>query len=238
MRLDLYLVQQGFAPTRTRAANIIRLGGVTVDGRLVDKPAYDVATGADVVVRDVVEYASLGGLKLAHALQRFDLHPAGRAVDIGASNGGFTHCLLLHGAAHVYAVDVGECALPDYLAEDSRVTPMPRTNARNLTLGDVGGEVDWVVVDVSFISVRLLLPVVYRLLRQGGSAVILVKPQFEVGPSRLTKTGIVREEKYRLGALEDVCTDARTLGFAVHGHTPVPLLFADKNVEYLVYLRK
>ena len=141
MRLDVYLVDRGLAPTRTRAANMIRLGGVSVNGKRVDKPAYDVGEGDEVVAEDVIGYASLGGLKLQKALDTFGIEISGRAVDIGASNGGFTHCLLQHGARHVYAVDVGDCALPDFLVRDGRVTPMPNTNARSLTREDLGGAV-------------------------------------------------------------------------------------------------
>ena len=238
MRLDLYLVTRSLAPTRTRAANIIKLGGVFVNGKRVDKPAYDVAEGDEVKVSDVIEYASLGGLKLERALTTFSIAVAGRAVDIGASNGGFTHCLLAHGAERVYAVDVGECALPDFLLADPRVVSMPKTNARNLTPDDLGGQVAMGVVDVSFISVTYLLPVLYALLLPEGQAVVMVKPQFEVGKQALTKSGVVKDEKARLRALETVKAEARRLGFTVVGDCPVPLLFEDKNVEYLLYLRK
>lgn len=238
MRIDVYLVQKGLAPTRTRAANMIKLGGVFVNGRRVDKASYDVADSDAVTVTDVIEYASLGGLKLAKALSEFHISPHGRAVDIGASNGGFTHCLLLHGAQKVYAVDVGECALPDFLLQDARVVSMPKTNARALTADNVEGPVDFGTVDVSFISVTYILPVLYDLLLPGGEAVVLVKPQFEVGPRFLTKTGVVRDAKARLGALERVKSSAVALGFTVVGSCEVPLLFEDKNVEYLLYLRK
>ena len=238
MRIDVYLVQKGLAPTRTRAANMIKLGGVFVNGRRVDKASYAVADSDAVTVTDVIEYASLGGLKLAKALSEFHISPRGRAVDIGASNGGFTHCLLLHGAQKVYAVDVGECALPDFLLQDARVVSMPKTNARALTTDNVEGPVDFGTVDVSFISVTYILPVLYDLLLAGGEAVVLVKPQFEVGPRFLTKTGVVRDAKARLGALERVKSSAVALGFTVVGSCEVPLLFEDKNVEYLLYLRK
>jgi len=238
MRLDLYLVQHHLAPTRTRAANVIKLGGVTVNGKRVDKPAFDVAEGDAVVAHDVVEYASLGGLKLQKALDEFGIRLKGRAVDIGASNGGFTHCMLTRGIRHVYAVDVGECALPDFLRQDDRVTPMPKTNARTLTAEMLGGTVDFGTVDVSFISVCYLLPVLYAVLSAGAEAVVLVKPQFEVGAKNLTKTGVVKDEKTRRKALEKVQAEAASVGFSIMGTCAVPLLFADKNVEYLLYLRK
>lgn len=238
MRLDLYLVQNGLAPTRTRAANLIKLGGVSVNGRVVDKAAWDVSDGDSVTVTDKIEYASLGGLKLQRAIEQFAIEPRGRAVDIGAANGGFTHCLLAHGCEHVYAIDVGECALPAFLAEDARVTPMPRVNARTLTPDMLGGPVDFGTVDVSFISITYILPVLFGLLRAGGQAVVLVKPQFEVGPRGLTKTGIVKDARTRDAALTTVRRAAEALGFVVMGCCEVPRLFADKNIEYLLYLSK
>ena len=232
------MVTHTLAPTRTRAANLIKLGGVFVNGKPVDKPAYDVAEGDLVTVSDIIEYASLGGLKLERALTHFSIDVKGRAVDIGASNGGFTHCLLAHGASTVYAVDVGECALPDFLLADSRVVPMPKLNARDLTPAMLGGQVDFGTVDVSFISVTYLLPVLFDALSPSGQAVVLVKPQFEVGKKALTKSGVVKDEKTRLRALETVKAEARRLGFTVVGDCTVPLLFEDKNVEYLLYLKK
>lgn len=238
MRLDVYLVTHSLAPTRTRAANMIKLGGVFVNGKPVDKPAYDVADGDEVKASDLIEYASLGGLKLERALTEFDVHVSGRAVDIGASNGGFTHCLLSHGAAKVYAVDVGECALADFLLRDPRVVAMPKTNARNLTPEMLGGAVDFGTMDVSFISVTYLLPVLYAVLSPEGQAVVLVKPQFEVGKKALTKSGVVKDAKARLAALQKVTEAAVSLGFTVAGTCEVPLLFEDKNIEYLLYLKK
>ena len=238
MRLDLYLVTHALAPTRTRAANMIRLGGVFVNGKPVDKPSYDVADGDEVVASDVIEFASLGGLKLERAISEFGIEVHGRAVDIGASNGGFTHCLLMHGASKVYAVDVGECALPDWLRRDPRVVPLPKTNARALTVDMLEGTVDFGTVDVSFISVTYILPVLYEVLSESGRAVVLVKPQFEVGPKALSKSGVVREEKTRLRALSSVRDAAVRLGFEPLGTCTVPRLFEDKNVEYLLYLAK
>ncbi len=238
MRLDLYLVEQGFAPTRTRAAHLVKLGGVTVDGKPVDKPAFEVKEGAQVIVKDVIGFASLGGLKLEEAITRLSVPVEGIAVDIGASNGGFTDCLLRHGARHVYAVDVGECALPERLARHPQVTVMDNTNARTLTKASFDSPLDMAVCDVSFISITLILPVIADLLREGGHAVVLVKPQFEVGPKGLTKTGIVKDEKTRLKALSSVKQCAQALSFDIRGECAVPKLFEDKNVEYLLHLVK
>ena len=238
MRLDLYLVQQGLAPTRTRAANLIHLGGVTVNGIVVQKSAYIVGPTDTVQVTDVIEYASLGGLKLQHAIRTFGLSVGGLcAVDIGASNGGFCDCLLAHGAAKVYAVDVGPCALPPRLVQDSRVVPMPDTDARTLTPAMLG-HIDCATVDVSFISVTYILPTLYALLPSGAWAVVLVKPQFEVGPRALGKSGVVRDDALRQKAVDSVTRCAVGLGFEARGVQPVPLLFADKNIEYLLYLSR
>lgn len=235
-RLDVYLVQQGLVETRTRAANLIKLGGVSVDGQVVRKAAYDVAEEQQVAVDDKIGFASLGGLKLQKALATFALQVRGLAIDIGASNGGFTHCLLQAGADKVYAVDVGECALPDWLANDDRVVVLDKTNARSLP--ELGlPPVDMVVADVSFISITLLLPVIAAALKSSGWAVVLVKPQFEVGKSGLTKTGLVKSEKLRQNALNNAIRRANGVGLRCCGTCEVPRLFADKNIEYLVYLR-
>lgn len=238
MRLDLFLVQQGLAPTRTRADNLIRLGGVTVDGKVVCKPAFSVDETHQVEVNDVIAYASLGGLKLAKALEVFSLRPTGVAVDIGASNGGFTDCLLQAGASKVFAVDVGEYALPPSLLADPRVVAMPHTDARSLSTAVLGGLADCATVDVSFISLTYILPTLYAILKEGAWAMALVKPQFEVGPKALGKSGVVRDEKKRKQALDKVQTCATQLGFRVRGVDTVPLLFADKNIEYLLHLTK
>lgn len=238
MRLDLFLVQYKHVPTRTRATNLIKLGGVFVNGKAVTKPAFDVSEQDSIVVEDRIGFASLGGLKLQEALRVFAPCVQGIAVDIGASNGGFTHCLIEAGAERVYAVDVGECALPTFLVDDPRVVPLPRTNARELTPALFGGSVDMVVADVSFISLTLIVPVVAALLKKGGWAILLVKPQFEVGPSGLTKTGIVRNDALRKKAVERVESSAMQVGLTPLGITPVPALFEDKNIEYLLYLAK
>lgn len=238
MRLDVYLVERLSVASRTRAAHLIKLGGVKVNGRVVDKAAYDVGETDSVEVSDVIGFASLGGLKLEEAITRLSVPVGGVAVDIGASNGGFTDCLLRHGADHVYAVDVGECALPPQLREDARVTVMDNTNARDLTPQDFATPLNMAVCDVSFISLTLILPVIADLLVSGGHAVVLVKPQFEVGKAGLTKSGVVKDERTRLKALTRIKGCCEGLGLQVVGECPVPKLFEDKNVEYLLHLVK
>lgn len=236
MRIDLYLFKNGFAPSRTRALNLIKLGGVKVDGKVITKPSVEVDENSTIVVDDLIKYASLGGLKLVEAVRKFGISDFGVCVDLGASNGGFTDCLLSLGAKRVYAVDVGVCALPQRLIDDERVVVMDKTNAKNVPLDDES--VDFVTADLSFISITKILPEISRLLKKDGRAVILIKPQFEVGQKNLTKTGIVKSEKISLKAVDEVLNFARSSGLSSLGVTPTPDLFENKNTEYLAYLQK
>lgn len=236
MRIDLYLFKNGFASSRTRALNLIKLGGVKVDGKVVTKPSVDVDENSIIVVDDLIKYASLGGLKLIEAVRKFGISDFGVCVDLGASNGGFTDCLLSLGAKRVYAVDVGESALPQRLIDDERVVVMDKTNAKSVPLD--GESVDFVTADLSFISITKILPEITRLLKKGGRAVILIKPQFEVGQKNLTKTGIVKSEKISLKAVDEVLNYAHSFGLSSLGVTPTPDLFENKNTEYLSYLQK
>lgn len=236
MRIDLYLFKNGFASSRTRALNLIKLGGVKVDGKVITKPSVEVDENSIIVVDDLIKYASLGGLKLIEAVRKFGISDFGVCVDLGASNGGFTDCLLSLGAKRVYAVDVGVCALPQRLIGDERVVVMDKTNAKNVPLDDES--VDFVTADLSFISITKILPEISRLLKKGGRAVILIKPQFEVGQKNLTKNGIVKSEKISLKAVDEVLNFARSSGLSSLGVTPTPDLFENKNTEYLTYLQK
>lgn len=236
MRIDLYLFKNGFACSRTRALNLIKLGGVKVDGKVVMKPSFEVDENSIIEVDDLIKYASLGGIKLIEAVRKFNIEDFGVCVDLGASNGGFTDCLLSLGASRVYAVDVGACALPQRLIDDKRVFVMDKTNAKNVPLD--GECVDFVTADLSFISITKILPEIARLLKKGGRAVVLIKPQFEVGQKNLTKTGIVKSEKISRKAVDDVLSFASSLGLITLGVTPTPDLFEDKNTEYLAYLQK
>ncbi len=237
MRLDLFLTEKR-AMSRTRAANIIKLGGVFVNGVCVKKPSADVTEQDDVIVKDVIGYASLAGLKLKHALDYFGLKDFSVCVDIGASNGGFTSCLLAEGAKKVYAVDVGECAFSEELKNDSRIIVMDNTNARSLVPSDFAVTPDFAVCDVSFISVTLLANTIYKILSENGRAVVLVKPQFEVGAKNLGKSGMVVNPRVREKALESVAESFKTVGFVLDGITEIPRLFDNKNIEYLMCLHK
>lgn len=239
MRLDALLVERGLFPTRARAQAAILAGLVRVDGRPARKAGEAVDPEARVeVLADPVPYASRGGIKLAHALDRFGVDPAGRvAIDVGASTGGFTDVLLRRGARRVFAVDVGYGQLAWPLRQDPRVVVMERTNVRRLTPADLPEPPDLAAVDVSFISLRLVLPVLRALLRDPAEVVALVKPQFEAGPERVGKGGIVRDPGVHHQVLRDVAAAARDLGWGVGGACASPIRGADGNREFFLWLR-
>lgn len=223
--------------SRTYAENLILRGSVTVNGKIATKPATDVdaARGDRVEILSDDDYASQGAYKIAEAKRVFGFDVTGLdCADIGCSNGGFTDFLLRCGAKSVLAADVGECALDERLVHDPRVTFL-RANARELP---PTADKDFLCADLSFISLRLVLKSFYGILRCGGEAVVLVKPQFEVGKANLSKKGIVLSEKERQKAVEDVKHEAEKCGFVVAGITPTIVHDAEKNVEYLLYLKK
>jgi len=213
-RLDQALVERELAPSRTRAAALIAAGVVTVDGEVATKAAAKVPPGAAVVVTAPDPYVSRAAHKLIGALDAFDATPSGRALDAGASTGGFTQVLLERGADLVYAIDVGHGQLHPLVRDDARVVVREGLNLRDLTVADVGGQpVDWLVADVSFISLTLLLAPLLAVLAPDGTAVIMVKPQFEVGRGGLDSRGVVREPALRTAAIERVLAVAGDLGW-------------------------
>ena len=235
MRLDVY-VGEKCGCSRTKAAIMISDGLVTVNGRTASKPSQNVNDGDDVVVSEEYRFASMGGYKLEKAFNDFGLDVSSRiCADIGASNGGFTDCLLRHGAAKVYAVDVGECALEEKLRKDSRVIVKDNVNARYLNVDVLGEKVSFITVDVSFISLRLILPAAMSVLADDGEIVALIKPQFEAGKKNLSKSGIVVSEKIRNKVVADIVAFSESLGFETEGITTAPIR-EGKNVEYLVRL--
>lgn len=237
MRLDVYLVEVLGVPTRSKAQNLIKLGRVTLDGVTASKAGLDV-TDKHVAISVQMEYASMGGYKLAKALDEFKLNIADRVcADIGASNGGFTSVLLSRGCAKVYAVDVGDCALPDELISDRRVIVRDRLNARELSAAVLGEAVDIAVADVSFISLRLILDNIASIVKSGGSVVALIKPQFEVGKKFLSKKGIVIDSKAREKAVAAVINCAELCGLRHIATTTAPE-FANKNLEYLTLFNR
>lgn len=236
MRLDVYLTENGMCKSRTAAQSLIKSGGVSLNGKACAKPSQEVAEAdkAEITVEQL-RYAGRGGLKLEAALEQFRLDITGaECIDIGSSTGGFTDCMLQHGAAKVYAVDVGRDQLVDFLRSDPRVVSMEQTDIRTAELP----QVDFIGTDVSFISLKLILPHIFRLLKSGGRAVALIKPQFEAGKANLSKKGIVRDERVRLKIRDDIAGFARGCGFVVTGVTPSPITGGDGNVEYLMCLEK
>ncbi len=240
-RLDLLLVERGMAESRTRAQALVMAGAVVVGEARVDKPGTLVDPGLPIRIKEDAaprRWASRGAGKLLRALEVLPVDPRGKiCADLGASTGGFTDVLLQHGAARVYAVDVGYGQLLPRLRADPRVVVRERENARALTAQALGEAVELVVGDLSFISLRLVLPAVKRLLRPGGLAVLLVKPQFEVGKGEVGKGGVVRDEAKRRAALESVAEAARALGFEVLGHAESPIEGPAGNREWLLGLR-
>ncbi|WP_242396258.1 TlyA family RNA methyltransferase [Anaeromyxobacter oryzisoli] len=240
-RIDLLLVERGLAESRTRAQALVMAGAVVVGEARVDKPGALVDPEAPIRLKAGAapqRYVSRGALKLEKALDVFPVDPRGKTcADLGASTGGFTDLLLQRGAAKVYAVDVGYGQLHPRLRGDPRVIVRERQNARLLDAAALGEQVELVVGDLSFISLRLILPAVKAILRPGGDAVLLVKPQFEVGKGEVGKGGVVRDDAKRRAALEAVAQAARELGFEVLGHAESPIEGPAGNREWLLGLR-
>ena len=236
-RLDVALVARGLALSRQRAGEIIKAGQATVNGQVVRKPAHLCHAEDVLTAHDTLAYVGRGGLKLEAALDAFGIDPAGKlCLDAGASTGGFTDCLLQRGARKVIAVDVGRDQLVESLRRDSRVTALEQTDIRTVTWEVLGAPTDLAVCDVSFISLTLVLPALRELLRFGGEAVVLIKPQFEVGPARVGKGGIVRAAKTRLDAIHAVINAAKSIGFTALDIIASPVAGGDGNREYLLHL--
>jgi 23S rRNA (cytidine1920-2'-O)/16S rRNA (cytidine1409-2'-O)-methyltransferase len=237
IRLDRLLVDRGLAESREKAQALIMAGEVLVSGQKATKPGHAVDESAPVEVLARPPYVSRGGLKLAGALQRFAIDPAGKVcVDIGASTGGFTDALLQAGAARVHAVDVGAGQLAWSLRTDPRVVLHENVNARELAFEEIGEPADLVVCDVSFISVTLILPAAIPLLRAGGQMVILIKPQFEVGKGQVGKGGIVRDPALHQAACDRVRQTVEQHGFTTE-IMDSPILGAEGNREFLLHAR-
>ena len=239
-RLDVLLVERGFIESRQKAQATIMSGLVYVKGQKVDKPGTAVPNDAEIEVRgNVLKYVSRGGLKLEKAMATFPVRLEGAiCADIGASTGGFTDCMLQNGATKVYAVDVGYGQLAWMLRSDERVVCMERTNARYLTHEQVPDELDFASVDVSFISLKLILPPLCGLLKEQGHVACLVKPQFEAGKEKVGKKGVVRDPSVHQEVLENFLTHAKESGFTVLGLTYSPIRGPEGNIEYLGYLEK
>ena len=239
-RLDVLLVELGMAESRAKAQATIMSGLVFVNGQRVDKPGTSVLKTAPIEVRgNTLKYVSRGGLKLEKAMSSFGLQLDGCICgDIGASTGGFTDCMLQNGAEKVYAVDVGYGQLDWKLRNDPRVVCLERTNARYLSHEEVPDMLDFASIDVSFISLKLIFPALYELLREGGEIACLIKPQFEAGREKVGKKGVVRDPAVHLEVLENFLVHAKENNFTVLGITYSPIRGPEGNIEYLGYLRK
>ena len=237
-RLDVLLVEQGYADTRSKAQAIIMSGLVYVDGQKADKPGISYEETVSIEVRTgACPYVSRGGLKLEKALRDFGVDPTGFVCsDSGASTGGFTDCLLQQGASKVFAIDVGYGQLDWKIRSDPRVVVMERTNVRYVTPEDLGEPLDLSVVDVSFISLRIVLPVIKTFLKPTGQVLCLIKPQFEAGKEKVGKKGVVRDPAVHREVLDNFVAMVHEIGFTIQGLTFSPVKGPEGNIEFLAHL--
>jgi 23S rRNA (cytidine1920-2'-O)/16S rRNA (cytidine1409-2'-O)-methyltransferase len=239
-RLDKLLVEKGIVQSRERARALIMAGKVAVEGKLIDKPGVQINVEANLKLRgDKSPYVSRGGEKLEGALKAFGIDPKVMVVmDVGASTGGFTDCVLQKGAQRVYAVDVGYGQLAWKLQKDPRVVNLERRNIRYLKREEIQNETDLILIDTSFISIEKFLPFLLRFLKEGGSILSLIKPQFEVGKGEVGKGGVVRDGALHQKVIDRISTFSRELGLKVLGVTESLLLGPKGNKEFFIYLKK
>ena len=240
-RLDVILVNMGYATSREKAKAIIMSGNVFVKGQREDKAgATFEEEGIDLLVKgNTLKYVSRGGLKLEKAMQEYPISLDGKiCMDIGASTGGFTDCMLQNGAVKVYSIDVGHGQLDWKLRNDERVVCMEKTNFRYVTNEQVPEEIDFASADVSFISLEKILPVAYNLLKNGGQMVCLIKPQFEAGREKVGKKGVVRDKKVHAEVIDKIVTFSKEAGFSILGLTFSPVKGPEGNIEYLMWIEK
>ena len=239
-RLDVLLVERGLAETRAKAQAVIMSGLVYVTGQKADKPGMSFEESVDIEVRGATcPYVSRGGLKLEKAINNFDFDLKDKiTMDIGASTGGFTDCMLQNGAKKVYSIDVGYGQLAWKLRTDERVVNLERTNMRKVTREQVPDEIDFFSVDVSFISLKLILPVARELMAKDAQAVCLIKPQFEAGREKVGKKGVVRDPQVHIEVVENIYNFCLENGFDVLNLDFSPIKGPEGNIEYLIHLRK
>ncbi len=239
-RLDVLLVQRGFAPSREKAKAMIMEGNVFVAGQREDKAGTSFDIKAEIEIRgNTLKYVSRGGLKLEKAIKHFAISLEDKTcMDIGASTGGFTDCMLQNGARKVYAVDVGYGQFAWKLRQDTRVVCMEKTNIRYVMPEDIADVLDFASVDVSFISLTKVLPVAKELLSDKGEMVCLIKPQFEAGREKVGKKGVVRDPRVQEEVIEKIIGFAREIGFGVRNLEYSPIKGPEGNIEYLVYIQK
>ena len=238
-RLDILIAQRGLAESRERAKAYIMAGVVYVNGQKEDKAGLKVDVTASIEVREKMRYVSRGGFKLEKAMAQFPIELEGKTcMDVGASTGGFTDCMLQNGAIKVYSIDVGYGQLAWKLREDERVVCMEKTNMRYVTHEQIPEEIDFSSIDVSFISLTKILLPVYNLIKEGGEVVALIKPQFEAGREQVEKHGVVRDPKVHKQVIHLVWEYAKQIGFSVCGLDFSPIKGPEGNIEYLIYLKK
>lgn len=239
MRADVLIFKRGLCKSRSQALRYIEQGVVYADKKQVTKPSEQLNEQCDIVITEKEKYVSRGGLKLEYALREFNVNVSDKiCLDIGASTGGFTHCLLLNGAKKVYAIDCGHDQLDDSLLCDSRVVSLEGVNARTISTALIGQSVPMVVMDVSFISQSLIYPAIVSVLEENGVLISLVKPQFEVGKTFLNKNGIVKNDKARENCLEKLRLDALSAGLKMINTVTSPIKGGDGNIEYLALFVK
>lgn len=238
-RIDVLLVEKGFFDSREKARKSLMAGVVFVDNIRVDKPGEKVKRDANIEIKgDTMPYVSRGGLKLEKAINEFGLILENKvAMDVGASTGGFTDCMLKNKASKVYAVDVGYGQMAWALRTDPRVVCMERTNIRYVKPEDIGEELDFASIDVSFISLKLVLPVVKNLLKTEGEIIALIKPQFEAGRDKVGKKGVVRDPEVHLEVVQGIVSYACSIGLLLKGVTYSPIKGPEGNIEYLAFFK-
>lgn len=239
-RLDLLIIERGFAPDISRAQALIMSGRVYVSEQKADKSGEKYKQEAQIEIRgEALRYVSRGGLKLEKALASFEISLKDTVCcDFGSSTGGFTDCMLQNGAKRVYAFDVGYGQLAWSLRQDERVVSRERTNVRNLILDDIGEPADFISIDVSFISLALVLPAAHRSLKPSGSVICLIKPQFEAQREQVGRKGVVNDRAVHLEVIEKIIFRTKALGFNVKGLTFSPIKGPEGNIEYLLYLAR
>lgn len=240
MRIDIELVNRQLFQSRQKAKEAVTEGKVTVNGKVCLKPSFDVSENDTIEISDdVLSYVGRGGLKLEKICDKHNVKLEGKVcMDIGASTGGFTDCMLQRGAEYVYAVDVGSGQLAQKLCEDKRVCNMEKTDIRNVLADDLQHEIDFISIDVSFISLKLIFPKASELLNESGSMAVLVKPQFEAGKSNIGKNGIVKSPKVHENVLNDILTFLQGLRLEVIDLDFSPVTGGSGNIEYLLLLKK
>lgn len=237
-RADVLLFEKGLVDSREKGKRIIMEGSVFIGTTRIDKPGEKFDEDVDIYIKtNPLAYVSRGGLKLEKAIEEFDINLKDKiTMDIGASTGGFTDCMLKEGANKVYAVDVGYGQLDWELRNDSRVIVMERTNIRNVTTDDIEDKLDFISIDVSFISLKLVLPVAKSLLKENGEIVALIKPQFEAGKDKVGKKGIIRDKNTHIDVLKSIIKFSNTIDLGVANLSFSPITGAKGNIEFLIHL--